>query len=119
MALLELAATAAGAGIVAVDVRENLLQNGHDLLRFAAAPDQAGHELHREIDVMKEQLEAGAEVVQAWLAIRRFDTHSALRASGCFAKPILGALAVAGKAHVAFAAVTGQRVALVLAELQL
>ncbi len=63
MTLLELAAAAAGAGIIAVHVRESPLQNSHDLFRFVAAPYQPGHEFHREIDVMKELLEAGAEVV--------------------------------------------------------
>ena len=92
MALLELAAATAGAGIISIDVRESPLQDRHHLFRFVAAPDQAGHEFHRKIDVMKEQLEAGAEVIQARLAIR------------CFDEPIFRTFAVAGKAHIAFAA---------------
>ena len=102
--LLELAAAAAGAGIIAIHIRKSPFENAHHLLRFAPAPDQPGHELHREIDVMKEQLETGTEVVQARLTIRRFD------------KPILGTFAVAGKAHAAFPAVSRERVALVLTE---
>ena len=107
MTLLELAAATAGTWIVAIHICEGAIQNAHHLLCFSPAPDQPGHELHREIGMLKELLEAGAEVVQARLAVRRL------------AEPILGALAVAGKAHVAFLAVTRQCVALILAEFQL
>jgi len=42
MALLEFAATAAGAGIIAIDVRESPIENSHHLFRFAVAPNQPG-----------------------------------------------------------------------------
>ena len=51
---------------------------------------ESAHELHSEVSVMEEILEAGAEVVEPGFSIRGGD------------KPILGALTVAGKAHVAF-----------------
>ena len=54
--------------------------------------------------MLKKQLEAGAQIVQARFTVRRFD------------KAILGTLAVTGKAHIAFPAVTRQGVALILAE---
>jgi hypothetical protein len=63
MTLFELTPAAAGAGIVALDAGKDTLQNLHNLLCFAITPEQAGHELHREIGMMKEHLEAGAEVV--------------------------------------------------------
>ncbi len=107
MALLILAATSARAGIIPINVRKSPFQKRHHLLRFTASPDQASHEFHWEIDVMKEQLEAGAQIVQAWFAI------------GCFNKPIFGAFTVARKAHITLATVTGQRVTLVLAEFYL
>ena len=72
MALLELASAAAGAGIVAIHIRESAIQNGHHLLCFSAAPNQPGQQLHRKIDVLKEQLEAGAQIVQARLTVGRF-----------------------------------------------
>jgi hypothetical protein len=54
MTLLKFAAAAAGAGIIPIGVGEGLLQNRHYFLRFTAAPNQPGHQLHREIDVLKE-----------------------------------------------------------------
>ena len=56
---------------------------------------------------MEERLEAGAEVVQAWIAGRRLD------------EAVLRAAAVAGEANVAVEAVLRQRVPLVETELQL
>ena len=71
MTLLELTPAAAGAGIVALDAGKGALQNRHHLPGLAAAPEQAGHELHGEIHVVEERLEPGAQVVQASLTVRR------------------------------------------------
>ena len=81
MTLLELATAAAGAGIVALDAGKGALQNLHHLLCFATAPEQAGHDLHGEIDVVEERFEPGAQVVQAavspsGVSIKRFLGHS-------------------------------------------
>ena len=57
------------------------------------------------IDAVKERLPAGAQMIQSWLPIR------------CGQEAVLGALAVAGKAHVALAAIAGQAVEFVQAEL--
>ena len=56
---------------------------------------------------MKEVLEAGAQVVEARLAVGRQN------------KPVLGTLAMTGEAHVALPAETRQRIAFVKAELDL
>ena len=81
MTLFELTTAAAGAGIVALDAGKGALQNRHHLPGFVAAPEQAGHELHGEIDMVEERLEPGAEVVQArsspsGVSINRFFGHS-------------------------------------------
>ena len=55
-----------------------------------------GHESHVRIDVLEEALVARAKVIQPGLAVGRAD------------EAMLGALAVAGKADIAGAAVTGQ-----------
>ncbi len=70
MALLELAAAATGTGGIALHAREGALQNRHDLPRLAIAPDQSGHEPHGEVHVVKELLEAGAQIVETRLVIR-------------------------------------------------
>lgn len=69
------------------------------------APKQGGHGLHGLADVPEERLIAGAQVVLAALSER---------GGG---EPVLGAAAVAGGQDVAVAAVPGEGVALVLAEL--
>ena len=109
MTLLELTSAAAGAGIVAPigTPAKAALQNPITSVASLAAPEQAGHELHREIDVVEERLEPGAQVVQPRLTIRRHD------------EAILRTFAVTGEAHVAFPAVTRQRIPLVLAEFEL
>jgi hypothetical protein len=56
---------------------------------------------------MKESLVSGAQIVQPILTI------------GAFEEAIFGALAVTGKTHIAFPAVTGQRSFLVLTKLDL
>ena len=71
MALLELAAAAAGTGIVAFDAGEGALQDLHHFPCLALASDQAGHELHGKVDVVKEVLETGAQIVETRLASRR------------------------------------------------
>ena len=40
MALLELAAAAAGTGIIAIHIGKGPIENAHYLLCFSAAPDQ-------------------------------------------------------------------------------
>ena len=69
--------------------------------------EQVGHRSHRLLDVVEEELEGRAQVVEAGLAVGGGD------------EAVLRAAAVAGEAHVAFAAVARQRVALVQAELPL
>ncbi len=66
-----------------------------------------GHEPHRPVDVVEERLEAGAQVVEAGIAVRRRD------------EPVLRAAAVARETHVALEAVLRQRVAFVEPELAL
>ena len=104
MTLLELAPAAAGAGIQAVDARKGALQHLHHSFGFAATPEQAGHDLHRKINVVEKILKPGAQVIETWFAIRRQE------------KAVLRALAVTGEAYVAFQAETWQAIAFILAE---
>ena len=76
MALFVFATAATGTGIVAAGLGEERLplgfftvQNQHHLGRRPVASGQAGHELHRQVDVMEELLETGAEVIESRLAI--------------------------------------------------
>ena len=104
MALLPLAAAAAGAGIVAPAPRVLGGDDLHQLGRSAAGGEQLGHDRHRLLDMVEERLVARAEVVLAGLAVGR-DGEAVLRAA-----------AVAGPADVAVEAVLRQRVSLVLPE---
>ena len=81
-----------------------LSQHLHDIRRRAALPEFGSHELHVRIDVFKEQLISGTQIVKAPLAVGRSR------------ESVLGALAVAGKADFAFTAVARQAVALIQAE---
>ena len=65
------------------------------------------HEAHIRIDVMEEMLVARAEIVQPILARR------------CLHEAVLGTLAVAGKTHIAFAAVGGKTDLLCVAKARL
>ena len=95
MALFELTAVTARAGSVPLDAREGSIQNLHHLARLAAAPDQPGHQLHGEVHMMKEFLEADAQIIQTRLAVRRLN------------KAVFGTFAMTGEAHVALLAVGG------------
>ena len=72
---------AARAGIVWLGLGDGLLQAGHffprqdvhHLVGVAPAAQQVGHHAHRAVDVVEEQLVAGAQVVQPGLAVRRVD----------------------------------------------
>jgi hypothetical protein len=72
--------------------------------RRAAGPQQLAHGVHRGPDVAEERLVAGAQVMQARLAVGRGR------------EPVLGTAAVAGEPDVAVQAVPGQRVPLSLPE---
>jgi hypothetical protein len=102
--LFELLPAPARAWVVAACIGERPIQDRHDFVRFTSAPNQPGHELHREVDPVEEELEASAQVVQTGVTIGRLD------------EPVLGAFAVAGEAHIAFLAVARQRGELVLTE---
>lgn len=76
----------------------------HDLIGKSALAQQAGHGLHRRVDMTEEGFVAGAEVIEARLAVRGRD------------EPVARTLNVAGEQDVAFAAVFGLAVQLVLPE---
>ena len=78
-----------------------------DVRRRSTVAQPLGHAPHGAVDVVKERLVAGAQVVQARLAVR------------CVDEAILGAAAMAGEADVALAAEGWEPVALVQAELPL
>jgi hypothetical protein len=107
MAVLPFAATPARAWVVAAARRVAGGIGIHDLGGRAILGEQPGHRSHRLVDVMKEALEGGAEVVEAGFAV------------GGAGEAVFGAAAVAREADVAFAAVARERVALVPAELLL
>src|SRR5690348_3734135 len=65
------------------------------------------HEAHVRIDVVEEHFVSGAQVIQAGFAV------------GSANEAMLGTFTVAGKAHVAFAAVARKGIALIEAELHL
>ena len=66
-----------------------------------------GHEPHRPIDVPEELLIAGTEIIETRFTVWRFD------------KTVLGAFAVADESDLTLAAVFGQGIELILAELSL
>ena len=80
-------------------------QRAHDLRRGALAVEQVGHGAHGRIDMGEETLEAGAEVIQPWLAV------------GGGQEPVFGTAAVADETDRAFAAVARQGRFFILAEL--
>ena len=82
-------------------------QDLHDLRARESAPNQADHDLHGSVNVVKKILIAFAQVIQPRLAIRRCN------------KSILGTLPVAGEADVAFPAIGRQGIQLVLPKLLL
>src|SRR5271165_1964891 len=107
VAVLPLAVTAAGAGLVAAATGVLPGVDIHELRGRAADCEQLGHGAHRLLHVVEEELVAGAQVVLAALTVWRGG------------EAVLRAAAVAREAHVAVEAVLGQRVALVLTELDL
>src|SRR4249920_734672 len=107
VAVLPLAAVAAGAGVVAAAPRVAPGVGVHELGRGPVRPQQRAHGFHGLGDVVEEVLVAGAEVVLAGFAVRGRR------------EPVFGAAAVAGEPDVAVAAVPGQGVVLVLPELAL
>ena len=79
----------------------------HDLCRHAALPQQPGHPAHRCVDMVKEQLVAGAQVIYPFLLARGLD------------KAVARAFALAGEAHITLPAGTGQALAFLQPELAL
>ena len=84
-AALELLAAAAGARVVATGAAGLGGEEVHDLGRLAAAPEDVRHEAHAPVGVREEDLQPGAEPVEAGLAVGREQ------------QAVLGALAVAGE----------------------
>ena len=76
----------------------------HDLVGPAALTKQAGHDLHRGVDMVEEELVAGTQVVEPGLASRGRD------------EPVTRALTVAGEQNVTIPTILGQAVQLVLPE---
>src|SRR5262252_561441 len=101
MAVLPFAPRAARAGGIAATSRVVRCVERDDVGRCRTLPQLLGHETHRRVDVVEEVLVAGAEVVEARLAVGRL--HEA----------VLRAAAVAGEADVALETVARQRLALV------
>lgn len=110
---LELPPAAAGAEIIA---SRSFLSCGlkvppphplHDVGGSSPLPQLGSHKLHVGIDVLEKQLVSRAEIIQAFLPIRRTE------------EAVLRALTVAGKANLAFAAVFWERIPFILAELAL
>ena len=114
MTFLDLEPTAARTGLIASrfgnDHRQFCVllgQDLHDLCARESPPDQADHDLHGSIDMVKKSLVAFAQVIQPRLAIWRSQ------------ESIFGTLPMAGKADVAFPAIARQRIQLVLPKLKL
>src|SRR5213078_478549 len=101
VAALPLAAGAAGARVVAAARSVLDRVERPDVRRRAIGGEQPCHRPHRPVDVVEKRLVAGAEVVEAGVAVGRLD------------EAVLRAAAVAGEAHVALEAEPRQRVALV------
>lgn len=93
VAVLPLAAAAAGARVVAAAASVLVGVELDDLGRCAALRQPLGHVAHRPVDVVEKVLEAGAEIVEAGLPVRRVD------------EAILWTTAVAREADVALEAV--------------
>src|SRR3990172_10231687 len=115
VAVLELAATATRAGLVAA--RAGVLhgqgpflfagQDPHHLVGEPPLLQQVGHQAHRVIDVVEEGFVAGAQVVEAWFAVGSQD------------ESVARALSIAGESDFALAAIARQGIALVVPELLL
>ena len=71
-------------------------EEGHDFCGCAAGVEKGGHLLHVGINVGEEAFVRGAEIVETVLAVGRLD------------ETVFWAFAVAGKTHVALAAVFGK-----------
>ena len=77
----------------------------HDIRRWAFGAIQVGHNLHGGVDMCEEFFVGRSEVVEAPFAI------------GCPREAVLGAFAVAGKAHATVAAILWELVTLGVAEI--
>ncbi len=111
MTFLELATTAARAGIIAAGFgrrrgRPAILvsENLHDLRGRISPALQTGNDLQGAVDVLEERPVTRTQIVQPRFSIRRGE------------KPILGTFTLTGKSHRAFPAITGQRLQLVAAK---
>ena len=82
-------------------------QNLHDFSGRATGVQQAAHDIHCRIDMIEKPLVGGAEIIEPGVA------------PGCPDKPVLRASAVAGKPHLAVAAVTRKRVPFIESEFPL
>ena len=112
MAFFVLQAAAARTGIISAGLVNHLrdfaiFYEVHNVSRRPALPKFMGHEPHGPVYVSEELHIARTEIIQPWLAVWRLD------------KPILGAFAVAGESDLALAAIYGQAVELISAELSL
>jgi len=112
VAFLVLFPAAAGTGIVSARLEDNLRDLAifrvlHDAGRSPALAKFLGHEAHGAVYVMKEHFIAGAKVIEPRFTVGRFD------------EAVLGAFAVADESNFAAAAVFGQRIQLIPAELSL
>ena len=112
--MLDFAPAAARAWIIASRFGNHFLQlrflgsqDQHHLCRSAVAAQQLGHDPHGTVDMFEERFVARAQVIQSGLPIR------------CLEKAVLGALAMTGKAHLAFTAAAGQPLTLLQAKLPL
>src|SRR5271166_4241840 len=105
VAEFELAPAAARTGRIRVALRVLGLHPKHHVGGRAAALEELPHHAHQRARMGEEELEAGAEVVLARFAV--LEQREA----------VLRTAAAAEEAHVAFSALSGQRVAFVVAEL--
>jgi hypothetical protein len=63
MTLFKFTTAAARTGVEAMDIGKSLVQDTHDFPRLAAAADEASHDFHWVIDMMKKIFEPGAQVI--------------------------------------------------------
>lgn len=112
MTFFVLQAAAARTGIISAGLVNHLrdfaiFYEVHNISRSLAHPKFMGHKTHGPVYVPEELSVARTEIIQPRLAVWRLD------------KTILGAFAVAGESDLTFAAIFGQAVELISAELSL
>ncbi len=112
MALFVLQSAAAGTGIVSARFHDHMrdLTVFHIVHNISSCPALAkllGHKPHRPIDVSEENPVARTEIIKTGFTFRRLD------------EPVLGTLAVADEEELTPAAVCGQGIELISAELAL